>query len=279
MTAFTSVRIDGILHDPATASIPVSDVGFIRGYGVFEVIRGLSGKCFRLQPHLERLDRSSAMLGIELPAAADLESWCEYAATFHDDCIIRLLVSAGDDAYEGTARVVVTSEPANPQPAQLTLLPIVAPWHSDGESWELLRAKTLSYANNFGAARTAKVNGFGDALLIGRSGRILEGPTFIIGWTVEENGEVIYETPSMELGILDSITRQVALDAAAVAGLTFREVEVGLDRLDVATEFFAISTLRDAIPVTQVGDLEFPIGPAVKTLREAMAELTAHELA
>ncbi len=279
MNAFTSVRIDGELHDPATASIPVSDMGFIRGYGVFEVIRGLSGKCFRMQPHLDRLERSAGMLGIELPDVAALTSWCEHAATFHDDCVIRVLVSAGDDPFVGTTRVVVTSEQANPQPADLTLLPLVAPWHSDGERWELLQAKTLSYANNFGAIRTAKVNGFGDALLIGRSGRILEGPTFTIGWTVEEDGRTIYETPAMSLGILDSITRQVALDAAAEAGLVFREVEVGLDRLDFALEFFALSTLRDAISVTVVGEREFPVGPAVKALREAMAELTVRELA
>ncbi len=278
MSAFTSVRIDGELQDPATASIPVSDIGFIRGFGVFEVIRGLEGKCFRMAPHLERLERSASMLGIDLPADELLSDWCAHAATHHDDCVIRVLVSAGDDPFDGTTRVVVTSEPANPQPGELTLLPLVAPWHSDGANWELLRAKTLSYANNFGAIRQAKLAGFSDALLIGESGRILEGPTFTIGWTVEEDGQTIYETPSLELGILDSITRTVALDAAEVSGLQFREVEHTLDRLDDAVEFFAISTLRDAISVTTVGEREFPIGPAVNALREAMATLTRKEL-
>jgi len=278
MTLFTSVRIDGELQDPQTASIPVSDIGFIRGFGVFEVIRGLDGKCFRMQPHLDRLSRSAAMLGIELPPDEQLSSWCAHAATHHDDCTIRLLVSAGDDPFDGAARVVVTSEPASAQPEELTLLPLVAPWHSDGESWELLRAKTLSYANNFGIRRSAMVHGFDDALLIGRSGRVLEGPTFTVGWTVVEDGQTIYETPAMSLGILDSITRQVALDAAAASNLIFREVEVGLDRLDQAVEFFALSTLKDAVSVVGVGELEFPIGPAVKSLREAMAELTRREL-
>ena len=279
MSTFTSVRIDGELHDPATATIPVSDIGFIRGFGVFEVIRGLRGKCFQMVPHLERLERSASMLGIDLPSADKIADWCAHAAKEHDDCVIRVLVSAGDDPFEGTPRVVVTSEPAKPQPDDLTLLPLMAPWHSDGANWELLRAKTLSYANNFGAIRKAKLAGFDNALLIGRSGRILEGPTFTIGWTVEENGQTIYETPDLSLGILDSITRQVAFVAAAEAGLMIREVECGLVRLDVATEFFAISTLRDAISVSTVGGREFPVGPATKTLREAMAELTASELA
>ena len=279
MSAFTSVRIDGELQDPATASIPVSDIGFIRGFGVFEVIRGLEGKCFRMAPHLERLERSASMLGIDLPADELLIDWCAHAATHHDDCVIRVLVSAGDDPFDGTTRVVVTSEPANPQPGELTLLPLVAPWHSDGANWELLRAKTLSYANNFGAIRQAKLAGFSDALLIGESGRILEGPTFTIGWTIDEDGHTVYETPSLELGILDSITRSVAFDAAEASGLQFREVEHSLERLDDAIEFFAISTLRDAISVTSVGEREFPVGPAVKALRDAMATLTRGELA
>lgn len=254
-------------------------MGFIRGFGVFEVIRGLGGKCFRLMPHLGRMETSAAMLGIELPSKVDLVDWCADAATHHDDCVIRVFVSAGDDLFDGTARVVVTAEPANPQPGELRLLPVVAPWHADGATWELLQAKTLSYANNFGAVRQAKLGGFSDALLVGRSGRILEGSTFIVGWTVEEGGETVYETPAMSLGILDSITRQVALDAAAEAGLVFREVECRLDRLDAANEFFALSTLRDTISVTAVGERTFPVGSATKTLREAMAALTQRELA
>ena len=279
MPDFTSVLIDGVPHDPSTASIPVSDMGFIRGYGVFEVIRAHQGRCFRMTPHLERLDRSASMLGIELPAAADIAAWADVAAEGLDDGVIRVFVSAGDDPFEGTTRVVVTGEPAMPQPDSVTLLPVEAPWHSDGADWELLRAKTLSYANNFGAIRQAKLAGHTDAMLIGRSGRMLEGPTFTIGWVVEEDGRAVYETPAMALGILDSITRQLAFDAAVEAGLELREAEATLDRLDDAREVFVLSTLRDAISVTAVGERRFEPGPATVALREAMAGLTRSELA
>lgn len=277
-TSFSTVRIDGDLVAASTASIPVTDVGFIRGYGVFEVARGLGGRIVRLEAHLDRLRRSAAMMGIELPSDDEIASWCQHAAAEHADCMIRVLVSAGDDAYTGTTRIVVTSEAAPDQPDSLTLHPLDAPWHADGADWELLRAKTLSYANNFGSRRKAKLAGFDDALLIGRSGRLLEGPTFSVGWTVVEGDRTVYETPALSLGILDSITRQIALDAADSAGLEFREVEVALDHLDMATEFFAISTLKDAVSVTSVGDRAFPVGPAVAGLRDAMADLTQREL-
>lgn len=279
MTSFSSVRIDGEVVDPATASIPVSDIGFIRGFGVFEVIRGIEGACFRMEAHLRRLEKSASMLGIDLPEDDVLIEWSAHAASHHADCMIRILVSAGDDPFDGVTRVVVTSEPAPSQPDHITLLPVVAPWHGDGASWELLGAKTLSYANNFGAIRAARLAGFTDALLIGRSGRILEGPTFTVGWVIEENGRTIYETPAMSLGILDAISRQVALDAATYAGLEFREVECEVERLEHATEFFALSTLRDAVSVTAVGEQAFASGPATRILREAIVDLARRELA
>ncbi len=279
MNVFTSVSIDGVPLDPAEASIPVSDMGFIRGFGVFEVIHGIGGRCFRLASHLARLQRSAEMLGIELPAPEAISEWATRAAGHHDNGVIRILVSAGDDPFEGTTRVVVTSEPSPTPATELTLLPVFAPWHSDGERWELLGAKTLSYANNLGALRAAALEGFSDALLVGRTGRILEGPTFSVAWVVEEEGRTVYETPSMSLGILDSITRQLALDSAGDAGLEIREVEVGLDRLDDATEFFVLSTLRKAVPVTAVGERVFSPGPATRDLRRAIEERTMHELA
>ena len=279
MSGFTTVRMNGEVIDPDTAAIPLTDVGFIRGFGVFEVMRAFHGVCFRLAPHLDRLARSADMLGLTLPSVDDLTDWCNQAAMGTEECVVRVFVTGGDDPFDGTERVIVTSEPPIIRGTELRLHPLFAPWHSDGAEWELLRGKTLSYGNNYGAIRQAKLHGFDDAVLIGRSGRILEGPTFVVGWVVEEDGDVVYETPALSLGILDSITRELALDAATDVGLVIREVEVGLERLDDAVEFFALSTLRDTLSVTAVGERTFPVGPHTRALRQAMAERTARELA
>ena len=279
MAAFTTVLIDGIEQDPATAAVPVSDIGFIRGYGCFEVVRAIDGTCFRLADHLDRLDRSAKMLGIELPARDDLAAWGASACRTDGETLVRYLVSAGDDPFDGTTRVVVTGEPAPAQAPELRLLDVAAPWHSDGAEWELLRGKTLSYANNLAATRVARLGGFDDALLVGRSGRVLEGPTFSVMWVVDDGGEMVYETPSLALGILDSITRQAALDAAGECRLTIREVECGLSRLDAATEVFALSTLKDAVPVTAVGDRTFEPGPGTAKLAAALRALMEREIA
>ena len=278
MRPYKSVRIDGEIVDPSVASIPVTDVGFTRGYGCFEVIRAIGGRCFRLGPHLDRLETSAEKLGIELPDRGMIDGWAAHAAAMHDGGVVRIFVSAGDDPFDGDARIVVTSEPLTVAVREITLLPVVAPWHSDGESWELAGAKTLSYANNVGASRAAKLEGFTDGLLVGRSGRLLEGPTFTAGWVVEDAGRTVYETPAISLGILVSITRQLAFDSADDAGLELREVECTLDRLADATEFFALSTLRDTDSVTAVGDRQFSVGPATAALRHAIQRRIATEM-
>jgi len=276
--AFSRVFIDGVDTDPAVAAIPVGDVGFVRGYGVFEVIKAIDGVCFRLPDHLDRLARSASMLGMDLPDREEIGTLATKAADGIDQAIVRILVSAGDDPWEGPSRMIVTGEVAPAQVSSLRLLPVPAPWHSDGAEWALLRGKTLSYANNFASIRQAKLAGFDDAVLIGRSGRILEGPTFTVGWVVEEGDGIIYETPAMTTGILDSITRGAVFDAAREAELTIREVEVRLDHLDVATEFYALSTLRDVVSVTAVGEREFTKGPATQRLRAALLDLMDREL-
>ena len=278
VTELLTVQIDGEMVDPKTASIPITDVGFTRGYGVFEAIRAYDGTCFRLQPHLDRLTRSAAMLGLDLPSDDDLTTWCNRAAVGLDESVVRIMVSAGDDVFSGDVRVVVTSQIPAPRSPETTLFPVFAPWHADGTEWELLAAKTISYANNVGSTRQAILNGFDDALLIGRSGNILEGPNFCVGWVVEEQGRAIYETPAMSLGILDSITRQAVFDVARDMGFELREIEVGLDHLDDATDFFVFSTLRDTLAATSVGERTFPVGPHTLALRQAMHDRIAFEV-
>jgi branched-chain amino acid aminotransferase len=99
---------------------------------------------------------------------------------------------------------------------------------------------------------------------------MLEGPTFSVGWVVDS----VLETPGLELGILDSITRRVALEAAADLGIDVKEGTWQLDRLDAAEEVMAWSTIREIQPVIAIGDREWEPGPVTRQLAAAFSELT-----
>ena len=261
------VLIDGRPVAPQEAAVSVFDWAVLRGDGIFEAVRSYRGRPFRLDAHLDRLERSARMMHLELPGRQDIARWAELVASDGGECVVRIVVTRGgsDEAVPAAGRVVVLWETVPELPAPLAVRPTPAPWHSGGIPWELMGAKTLSYAPNMSAWRVARREGFDDALLIDREGYVLEGPTFTIGWVVD--GTV--ETPSLDLGILASITRSVAIEEAHGLGLEVREGRFGLDRVLDAEEVFALSTVKEVKPVGRVGAVTFDSGPVTKELAAA----------
>ncbi len=261
------VIIDGRPVDPGDATISVFDWGLLRGDGIFEAIRSYRGRLFQLDAHLARLQRSAALMHLELPDVSEIARWARAVGEDGQDCTVRILVTRGgsEPDIDSPGRVVVLWESAPDLPPSVSVRPTPAPWHSGGIPWELMGAKTLSYAPNMSAWRVARAEGYNDALLLTRDGDVLEGPTFSIGWVVDG----MIETPSLELGILASITRTVALEEAARLGLEVAEGRYGLERVLGADEVFALSTLKEVKPVDRVGTTTFEPGPITARLAAA----------
>lgn len=263
------VLIDGEEAD----TIPVTDSSVLRGDGCFEAISVHHGVPFALDMHLDRMERSCAILDMPPPDRALLAEWCRRVAR-NDVAMLRVVLSRGD-AIPGAGngpRCIVIGHDAPNHPPSVRLSPQVAVWHPAGRPTELAGAKTLSYAPNLASTRTAVKAGFDDALLLSEQGTILEGPTFSIAWVVDG----VLETPPLSLHILDSITRRKALELATEAGVRVVEPVVGLDRLTAASEAMVWSTARKVIPVAAVGDLRFETGPVSTTLADGFRRLIAN---
>src|SRR5438046_2559213 len=82
----------------AEAAIPVTDDGFLRGDGAFEVIRVYDGRPFALGEHLDRIERSARnlRLGWDVPRS-QLERE-----------IPALIAERGGSSFDGVVRVVLT---------------------------------------------------------------------------------------------------------------------------------------------------------------------------
>lgn len=274
MAVIGKVLVDGRPVDPEEATVSALDIGFQRGYGCFETIRSYSGFPFRLSEHLDRLEASAAMLRMPLPPRSDLEKWSNDRAG-EGDVAIKIFVSGGRDASRpGEQSVaIVFAEDLPESPPSLRLLPLAAPWHPDGRASELTGAKTLSYGPNTAARLEAMSAGFDDALLIGRSGHVLEGPTYSIGWI--SNGSLCY--PSAELCVLASVTAGVVLDIAPAVGLVLRPGMYGLEDALDADEVIVMSTLSEVRPVAAIGDSSIPSGALTPALHDAFAALVESE--
>ena len=251
--------LDGRVMPALDATIPAIDDGFIRGDGVFEVIRVYDGHLFALAEHLDRIERSAENLriGYEVPRE-QLESEA-----------VELVEARGGERFDGVLRIVLTIGgrrllmteplPQTPDRARLSCVTYSPTRILDG-------VKSLSYAANMLAGRIARQRGFDEALLVTPHGRVLEGPTSSLFW-VDGDGELC--TPPLEEHILASITRDRLLRVTGA-----RQCPVTRDELmSSAREAFLASTVREVQPVAAIDDREFPeVGERTREAAAALME-------
>lgn len=265
----SQVLINGEAGD---GRIPVTDSSVLRGDGCFEVLKAYDGRPFGLDAHLDRLEASASSLEINLPDRGDISSWIIRTAESLGDCAVRVVVTRGSSVPGGDEipQVIVFGHEWTVASGPIRLYPVEAPWHAAGVEWDLAGAKILSYAPNLAATRRARKEGFEDALLITTDDRVLEGPTFSVAWVIDD----VLETPTLDLGILDSITRRVVLEEARGLGIEVLEGSWALDRPAEAVEVMALSTIREVQSVSQIGKESFPAGPITARLAAAFGALT-----
>jgi len=256
--------LDGQIAPAAETTIPATDEGFLRGDGVFEVIRVYDGVPFALDHHLVRLERSTTNLRL---------GWSARKAELERD-IEHLLEARGGPAFDGCLRIVLTrggrrlllTEPLPPTPeqARLAFVTYCPTRLLDG-------VKSLSYAANMLAGRCAKERGFDEALLVTPHGRVLEAPTSALFWCT---GDGVLATPPLDEHILASITRQRVMEVADVT-----ERPCTMDDLRAASEAFLASTTREAQSIAAIEDIELPEGERTRAVATALRRRIEEELA
>ena len=251
--------LDGRLGPAEETTIPVVDEGFVRGDGVFEVVRVYDGRPFALADHLDRLERSAhnLRLGWEMPRE-DLERE-----------VTEVLERRGGGSFDGLVRLVCTRGrrrlvmteplPATPERVRLAFVTFAPTRVLDG-------VKSLSYAANMLASRLARERGFDEALLVTPHGRVLEAPTSSIFYVAEDG---VLATPPLEDHILASITRDRLMRLVDA-----EERPVTSEELLRCREAFLVSTVREAQSVAAIEDHE--LKDVGERTRQAQQELRKH---
>jgi branched-subunit amino acid aminotransferase/4-amino-4-deoxychorismate lyase len=269
------VIIDGVPAEDQAASISVFDWAVIRGFGVFEVVRSYEGSLFRCGAHLDRLERSAAAL--ELPSfdRDAVEADMRRVGSEEGDGLVRVVLTGGgrDKHVDAPPRTIIVWEPLPETSSTVRVIPMLAPWHPGTDAGGFAGVKWISYAPNMASTDRAKRAGFDDALLVTLDGAVLEGPTFCVAWVSEGR----LETPSLDLGILPSITRDVLLECAARLDIDVKQGHYPLDRLLRSDEAMALSTIKQVTPVELVGETELPIGPMSGQLAKVFDEIVDEE--
>ncbi len=218
--------VDGVLCDARAATIPIYDDGLLRGDGAFEFVRCYAGRPFTLVEHLDRLGRTCATLRLPYPREVleqEIAALLAWAGPIFTD--MRIVLTRG-------GRRIVFLEPYLDWPP--TRLAFV----TDSPRMVLAGAKSLSYAGNMLAMRTAQERGFREALLTTPDGRVMEVQQAAFFW-VTSQGDLC--TPPLSEGILDSITRRIVMAHLAVGERVCRTE----DALAAREAFLAGTAPRD----------------------------------
>jgi branched-chain amino acid aminotransferase len=252
MSVTELASVDGGITETAEAVVPLKDDGLYRGDGVFEVVRLYEGRPFALGEHLDRLGRSAASLELEFDRMAlqrEIEALlAEFGA---HDALLRVLVTRGGRRIAVTEPLPDYGEQA--RVATVTYSPTVI----------LNGVKSLSYAANMQATRLAQAQGADEAVLVHPDGTVLEPPTSSIFW-VSPQGAV--RTPSLEAGVLRSITR-----ARLIEALDVEEGQWPVEDLRAASEAFLASTTREVQPVAEIDGRRLEQAPGERTEEAAAA--------
>ena len=90
--------VNGAFVPANQAALALNDLGLVRGYGIFEVLRTYGDRPFGLRAHLDRLAYSAAQIELALPWSLDdltdivMETLARNAAT---DVTVRIVVTGG----------------------------------------------------------------------------------------------------------------------------------------------------------------------------------------
>jgi branched-chain amino acid aminotransferase len=265
--------------DPADAQISVFDRGFLYGDSVYETMRTSGGNPVEIGRHLDRLTRSAAGIGLEIPFShADIEAAIAqtHAASGNAESYERVIVTRGagpialDTRKSEDPTLVIVVQPLKlPEPEQYErgLSVVVVGVEKAGGGLVDPGIKTGNYLNNILALKMAIARGGEDAIMCNGAGDIAEGATSNV--FLVEGGTI--RTPHLETGLLAGITRQAVFELATEAGHPPEETKIRPEQLRGADEVFLTSSIRGIMPVTQVDGQavgQGGIGPVTRDLMQ-----------
>lgn len=230
--------------------ISVDNVGFLRGYGVFEFFKVYGEKPLFMEDHLDRLFRSAAGMNLEVPLRKE-----EIADIVHElisknqmpFSTMKVILSGGnssDGFTPGNPELIIINSPFADAPSEI---------YDNGASLMLYQyhrdfptIKSLYYATTVALQSEWKAKGHIDVLYHDGENisEVSRSNVFIF-----KNGKLKTNVDS----VLGGITRMHVLKAAE----PHFDIEIGvisLDQLLSADDVFITSTTKKVLPIVKLDD-------------------------
>ena len=266
------VNVNGQIAPADKQGISPLDRSFLFGDGIYETGRALKRTFVFLEDHLIRFRQSAAKLMIPVPWNNEflIHQLQETAKRFGtDDLYFRIILTRGTIDEVGLG--IFPTEDPNLVIIVQELPKNIAQMRQDGVTLltsQIIRnpkraqdpsIKANNHLNCLLALQEAKGRGYDDAILLNEHHHVAEGTTFSI-FGVTDKEEIL--TPSLDVGILDSITRQHILRITKESFNT-KEIATSLDVFQQCSEIWISSSIREVLSVKKWDQKTYPVNAPI----------------
>lgn len=249
-----TVYLNGQFLPLAEAKISPLDRGFLFGDGAYEVIPVYSRHAFRIDEHLNRLQRTLDGIRLDNPhAVGEWRALVEHviAANNFDDQSVYIQVTRGADDKRDQAF------PAGVQPTVFIFTaPLVTPTAVQRETgiavvsaldnrWLRCDLKTVALLANVLLRQQAIDAGCVETIML-RDGYLTEGAASNI-FAVKDG---VLLAPPKDHRMLPGITYDVVLELAASHGMPYEVREIAESEVRAADELWMTSSTKEVLPIT-----------------------------
>ena len=291
------IWMDGELVPWADAKLHVATECVLRGENVFEGIRAYwnetSGQLhiFRHADHIARLRQGARIMRMTIPYTdAEIEDACltllranRFRETVHFRPVVyfaegELTQYLPDEIRTGMFILAI------PMPSKSSLKTGVksgvSTWRRNSDLSSPSRVKSgANYHNSRLAYIEARLNGFGQPVMLNAAGKVAEGPGACI--MMVRGGKLV--TPPVTADILESITRDTLMHLArAELGIEVVERDVDRSELYLCDEAFFCGSGAEVLPITSLDHYEIgdaTPGPVTRALQDLYFRIARGEVA
>jgi branched-chain amino acid aminotransferase len=263
------VYLNGRIVPLADAAISPLDIGLLRGYAVFDLLRTVGGRPFLLAEHLQRLRASAERLGLEVPASdEDISAAIDelLALNGHEEATVRLVLTGGvspdgmDFDPATPTFLILTHDLHEPPPS---LYEVGGALLTERHQREMPEAKTTNYLTMLGNRERIADAGALD-LLYHDGERVLEAASASVYFV--RDGRIFAVPGDVLWGTVGSLVLELAGgDYEVVLG------EMSLAEALDADEVFLTSTTRGVVPIVRLDNRAVGDGAPGPVTRELMA--------
>ncbi len=240
------------------AVIPLNNIEYAYGFGVYENLRISNGRAYFLRDHVERLIKSAKVIGI----------FHLFDISFIENSVLDLVKNTEIKTYNikillvGRSLYIFCLNPLFPDKK---LYREGAEFITYNYERPFPHAKTLNMLQSYIAYKKAKKSGAYDALLINREGFITEG-TRTNFFCIKD--KTIYSPP--EKDILLGVMRKAMLKVASENNYQVIEKNIKLEDIKSYDGAFVTSTSSKIMPIKSIDGYVLNVPDALKELMKLL---------